>query len=62
MILINRLSWRKGKKLKERMCNLKSLSNEKLKKRRNATAFVKPLISPRYDNVYLEGLEWLNNS
>ncbi|XOF35298.1 MAG: hypothetical protein ACL93V_08445 [Candidatus Electrothrix sp. YB6] len=54
------LSKRKQKKLKEKMRNLKELNKAKLaEKKRNA--LVKPPITPRYDDVYTEGIEWLES-
>jgi len=56
---IEPLSKNKEKKLKEKMRNLRSLSRKKLADRRKV-ALVKPPIAPRYDDVYFEGLEWLD--
>lgn len=53
------LSKKKGKKLKEKMCDLRALSSKKLADKRKV-ALVKPPITPRYDDVYFEGLEWLD--
>jgi hypothetical protein len=54
------LSKKKQKKLKEKMRNLKELNKAKLaEKKRNA--LVKPPITPRYDDVYTEGVEWLES-
>ena len=48
------------KNLKEKMRNLRLLSNEKLTAKRKKR-LVKPPISPRYDDVYFEGMGWLDS-
>jgi len=53
------LSKKKGKQLKEKMRDLRSLSSKKLADKRKV-ALVKPPTTPRYDDVYFEGLEWLD--
>ena len=53
------LSKKKEKKLKEKMRDLRALSSKKLGNKRKIT-LVKPPITPRYDDVYFEGLEWLD--
>ncbi len=42
------------------MDDLRSKSIEKLAVKRKKR-LVAPLVTPRYDNVYLEGLEWLDS-
>jgi len=54
------LSKRKQKQLKEKMRVLRSLSKEKLADKRKNT-LIKPPIVPRYDDVYFEGIEWLDS-
>jgi hypothetical protein len=54
------LSKKKQKLLKAKMRELKSLSKKKLDDRRK-NALVKPPITPRYDKVYFEGVEWLDS-
>lgn len=54
------LSKKKMKNLKEKMRNLRLLSSEKLTVRRKKR-LVKPPVSPRYDDVYFEGMEWLDS-
>jgi hypothetical protein len=54
------LSKKRQKKLKEKIRNLKELNKAKLaeKKKNN---LVKPPITPRYDDVYTKGTEWLES-
>lgn len=54
------LSKKKQKILKANMEKLKSKSAEIFASKRKRE-LVKPLISPRYDDVYYEGLEWLDS-
>lgn len=54
------LSARQKKKLKSKMEILRTKSAERLAARRKKK-LVSPLITPRYDNVYYEGLEWLDS-
>ena len=54
------LTKKKMKNLKEKMRNLRLLSNEKLTAKRKKR-LVKPPISPRYDDVYFEGMGWLDS-
>lgn len=54
------MSIRQKKKLKSKMDDLRSKSIEKLAVKRKKR-LVAPLVTPRYDNVYLEGLEWLDS-
>lgn len=56
----DQLSIKQKKKLKSKMDELRSKSAEKLAVKRKKR-LVAPLITPRYDNVYLEGLEWLDS-
>ena len=56
---IEPLSKRKEKKLKEKMRDLKSLAKKKLADKRKV-ALVKPPRAPRYDDLYFEGLDWLD--
>jgi hypothetical protein len=58
----NVLSKKKQKKLKEKMRNLKAKAAEKLAaKREKNNHLVEPSIAPRYDDVYVDGLEWLDS-
>lgn len=54
------LSARKQKNLKQNLSKLRLKSQEKLAAKRKK-GLIKPPISPRYDNVYFEGLEWLDS-
>ncbi len=54
------LSVKKKKKLKEKIRTLRSLSSKKLEDRRK-NSLVKPPMIPRYDDVYIEGLKWLDS-
>ncbi|MDY6895650.1 MAG: hypothetical protein SVO01_09590 [Thermotogota bacterium] len=56
----NLLSKKKQKNLKANLRKLRSKSAEKLAAKRKKK-LVKPPISPRYDDVYYEGLEWLDS-
>ena len=52
------LSNKKKKLLKQR---LHELGKKYKNRRRKETAFVNPALSPRYDDVYFEGLAWLDS-
>lgn len=54
------LSARKRKKLKEGMARLRAMSTEKLAEKRRKR-LVKPATIPRYDDVYTDGLIWLDS-
>lgn len=54
------LSKKKQKNLKANLRNLRLKSAEKLAAKRKKR-LVKPPISPRYDDMYYEGLEWLDS-
>ena len=54
------LSFKKQKTLKANLRNLRIQNAERLSAKRE-NSLVTPPISPRYDEVYFEGLKWLNS-
>jgi len=54
------LSHKQRKKLKEKMAALRLKSKERLAEKRSQR-LVQPVITPRYDDVYFQGLEWLDS-
>lgn len=56
---LSTLSKKKQKKLKERM---KELRNRKKERKSHSDKLVKPPIKPIYDDVYQDGIEWLDTS
>lgn len=55
---MDRLSDEEKKQLEQR---LRKLGEEYRNRRRKAAALVNPAPSPRYDDVYFEGLAWLDS-
>lgn len=55
------LTARKKKKLKEKMRELQEKNAARQKTGRRQTRLVNPVKSPRYDDVYYEGLKWLDS-
>ena len=56
-----RLSAKKRKLLKQKMLELKRSFADRLQSRRRSEQSVKPHFEPRYDDVYFEGLAWLDS-
>jgi hypothetical protein len=55
------LSASKKKKFKKRIQELRKKNAERSAAGRRTTQLVNPVTSPRYDNVYYEGLKWLDS-
>lgn len=60
-VITTQLTKKKKKELKEKMRNLRAMSKERLIAKRQEKKFITPPISPRYDNVYFDGIEWLDS-
>lgn len=58
--VVEELGKKKKKMLKEKMDNLRALAGKKLAAKRRRP-LVKPHRTPRYDDVYFEGLAWLDS-
>lgn len=55
------LTTREKKKFKERIRELREKNAKRSSVDRRSTQLINPVTSPRYDDVYYEGLEWLDS-
>lgn len=55
------LTKRQEKKIKEKIREIRSKNKDRLQNRRSKRKLVKPFIQPKYDDVYFDGIEWLDS-